>query len=111
MRNERKVMLLGKHNPGRPKIHIYTSSGILLNTLTVSQDRLLGFSLIPVSGISLSRFSCISRPATFSYCPTRVPIACTTSRTLSRTPSIPLAQRSASSKSSARRGLRMALSS
>jgi len=35
IRDERKVMLLGKHSPGKPKIHIYTSSGILVNSLTV----------------------------------------------------------------------------
>lgn len=27
-------MLLGKHPPGKPKIYVYTSSGILLNTFT-----------------------------------------------------------------------------
>ncbi|RSH95606.1 hypothetical protein EHS25_000698 [Saitozyma podzolica] len=32
MRDERKVMLLGKHSPGKPKIQVYTSSGILIAT-------------------------------------------------------------------------------
>lgn len=36
MRDERKVMLLGKHTPGKPKIHIYTSSGLPITTITVS---------------------------------------------------------------------------
>ncbi|RXK39934.1 vacuolar protein sorting-associated protein [Tremella mesenterica] len=34
MRDERKVMLLGKHTPGRPKIYIYTSSGLPITTIT-----------------------------------------------------------------------------
>ncbi|KAL0240233.1 hypothetical protein I308_106782 [Cryptococcus tetragattii IND107] len=34
IRDERKIMLLGKHPPGKPKIYVYTSSGILLNTFT-----------------------------------------------------------------------------
>jgi hypothetical protein len=36
MRDERKVMLLGKHSPGKPKIQVYTSSGILIATFSVS---------------------------------------------------------------------------
>jgi hypothetical protein len=35
MRDERKVMLLGKHSAGKPKIQIYSSSGIPLSTITV----------------------------------------------------------------------------
>jgi hypothetical protein len=35
MRDERKVMLLGKHTPGKPKIQVYTSSGILIATCAV----------------------------------------------------------------------------
>lgn len=35
MRDERKVMLLGKHEPGKPKIQIYSSSGIQLSTVSV----------------------------------------------------------------------------
>ena len=44
MRDERKVMLLGKHHPGKPKIHIYTSSGIPTNTLSVCSK--LSFTLL-----------------------------------------------------------------
>jgi WD40 repeat protein len=33
MRDERKVMLLGRHSAGKPKISIYTSSGLPITTL------------------------------------------------------------------------------
>ena len=37
LRDERKVMLLGKHAPGKPKIHVYTSSGIPIASFMVGQ--------------------------------------------------------------------------
>lgn len=36
IRDERKVMLLGKHKAGKPKIHIYTAAGALLSSLNVN---------------------------------------------------------------------------
>jgi hypothetical protein len=36
IRDERKVMLLGKHKAGKPRIHIYTAAGALLSSLNVS---------------------------------------------------------------------------
>lgn len=45
LRDERKVMLLGKHAPGKPRIHIYTSSGIQLSSITVSYIRSLPLPL------------------------------------------------------------------
>jgi hypothetical protein len=35
MRDERKVMLLGKHTPGKPRIHVYSSSGLAITSFTV----------------------------------------------------------------------------
>jgi hypothetical protein len=37
IRDERKVMLLGKHTPGKPKIYVFSAAGQLLSTLSVSQ--------------------------------------------------------------------------
>lgn len=37
MRDERKIMLLGKHSSGKPKIQVYTSSGIPIATCAVGQ--------------------------------------------------------------------------
>lgn len=36
IRDERKVMLLGKHSTGKPKIHVHTSSGLPITSFTVS---------------------------------------------------------------------------
>ena len=36
MRDERKIMQLGKHSTGKPRIHIYTSSGLPISSFTVS---------------------------------------------------------------------------
>jgi hypothetical protein len=36
MRDERKVVLLGKHTVGKPKIQIFTSAGRLIANLNVS---------------------------------------------------------------------------
>ncbi|WVQ78256.1 hypothetical protein IAT38_000340 [Cryptococcus sp. DSM 104549] len=67
IRDERKVMLLGKHAPGKPKIYIYTSSGILLNTLTwdLSPPVMLHFTsqyLIVLSDEGLYRVYDLSNP-------------------------------------------------
>jgi hypothetical protein len=35
MRDERKVVLLGKHAPGKPKIQVFTASGRLIASLNV----------------------------------------------------------------------------
>lgn len=35
IRDERKVMLLGKHAPGKPRIHLYTAAGVQLASLSV----------------------------------------------------------------------------
>jgi len=46
MRDERKVMLLGKHTPGKPRIHVYSSSGLPITSFTVRNLlSLLGDSL------------------------------------------------------------------
>lgn len=39
MRDERKVLLYGKHTSGKPKIQVFTSSGRLIATLNVSVRR------------------------------------------------------------------------
>lgn len=36
LRDERKVLLAGRHTPGKPKIHVYTSSGEPITMLNVS---------------------------------------------------------------------------
>ncbi|KAK8870008.1 hypothetical protein IAR55_000578 [Kwoniella newhampshirensis] len=67
IRDERKVMLLGKHTPGKPKIYIYASSGLLLNTLTwdLSPPVLLHFTsqyLIVLSDEGVYRVYDLSNP-------------------------------------------------
>ncbi|ORY21590.1 Vps16, C-terminal region-domain-containing protein [Naematelia encephala] len=71
MRDERKVMLLGKHSSGRPKIYVYTSSGVLITTLTwdLSPPILLHFTsegLLVLSDEGTYRLYDLSDPRSFN---------------------------------------------
>ncbi|ODN84868.1 hypothetical protein L202_00723 [Cryptococcus amylolentus CBS 6039] len=70
IRDERKIMLLGRHAAGKPKIYVYTSSGILLSTLTwdLTPPVLLHFTsqnLIVLSDEGLYRVYDLSNPTEY----------------------------------------------
>lgn len=117
MRDERKVMLLGRHTPGKPKIQLYTSSGISIGTIIVSRnDHISSVHLWRCnyadqgpSGTCLNLSSSILRPLTSWSFRTKAYIAYTTSPTLLPTPNIPSAQKCPSWGSSMQRGMMMGL--
>ncbi|KAK4687137.1 vacuolar protein sorting-associated protein 16, partial [Tremellales sp. Uapishka_1] len=71
MRDERKVMLLGRHSAGKPKIYIYTSSGINITSLSwdLSPPLLLHFTttdLLVLSDEGTYRLYSLSNPLQYS---------------------------------------------
>ncbi|ORX39657.1 Vps16, C-terminal region-domain-containing protein [Kockovaella imperatae] len=71
MRDERKVMLLGKHMPGKPKIYMYTSSGLPIDSFAwdLSPPVLLHFTpthLLVVSDEGTYRLYDLSNPGSFA---------------------------------------------